>query len=157
VVTTRISHTLAQLVQDHREELLSATLSRLQREDEAPLLLLVGKEKLFHWFDEIVVEMERWPGVVDDEQAGRLHREYGAWCARQGVEPHELVRVMHVLKSKIVDFARSQGLDRNSLEIYVEQELEHSVSFLFDWLLYQAVLGYESALPLLLLGRRHPR
>jgi hypothetical protein len=58
------------------------------------------------------------------------------------------MRALHLLKSRIVDFARSQGLARNSLEIYVEEELENRVSFFFDWLLYHVVLGYESVRPL---------
>ncbi len=37
---------------------------------------------------------------------------------------------------------------RNALEIYVEEELENRVSFFFDWVLYQVVLGYESVRPL---------
>lgn len=58
------------------------------------------------------------------------------------------MRALHLLKTRIVDFAHSQGLARNSLEIYVEEELENHLSFFLDWLLYQVVLGYESVRPL---------
>src|SRR5579875_897063 len=114
------AETLPQLIQDHRGQIVSGAIDRVRLE----------------------------PGIATDNQAERLHLAFGEACARNAIPLHQLLRALHLLKSRIVDFARSQGMARNALEIYVEEELENRVSFFFDWVLYQVVLGYESVRPL---------
>jgi len=39
---------------------------------------------------------------------------------------HEVVRALHILKGTILDFVREQGMGRNALELYAEEELNIS-------------------------------
>ncbi|MGH9559804.1 MAG: hypothetical protein ACRD30_11245 [Bryobacteraceae bacterium] len=139
-------HTLPQLVQDHGQKIAADAFDRLAH--ESGIVWLTGHEvrrdELLGWFEGIVAGVERWPGIALDDAEETKHREFGAMCRRRCIRLHELVRALHVLKQRIVDFARSRGLARNSLEIYVEEELENRVSFYFDWLVYQIVIGYEA-------------
>lgn len=139
--------TLPQLLQDHREQVVAGALDRVRR--EPPLADLVHSRcDVADWFRRIVESLDRWPSIATDAEAEQLHSSFGETCARNGIALHQVVRGLHLLKSRIVDFAHSQGMARNSLEIYVEEELENRVSFFFDWLLYQVVVGYESMRPL---------
>src|SRR5258706_13349220 len=144
MVKTLISHTLPQFIQDHREQVVTAALDRLRRRGETASLLSGRSEELIRWLDVIVAGVETWPAVTTSEQ-GLIHREFGILWFKRGGPLHEVVRVVHVLKSKIIEFARSQGGAQNALELYIEEELEHRVSFFFDWLFYEVVLGYELA------------
>jgi len=141
-----LAHTLPQLVQDHRQQVVRTALDRLHREDELTGLHSDACD-FAEWFDAIVAALERWPAIAIDDDQEQEQRAFGARCARLGVPLHHVVRAVHILKSKIVDFARAQGVGRSSLEVYVEEELENRVSFFFDWLVYQVILGYESAQP----------
>jgi len=150
------AETLPQLVQDHSEQIIHGALDRARRELDLQTLLESHCD-VADWFHRIIESLERWPAIAPDDQAEYLHFSFGADCARGAVPLHQAMRALHLLKSRIVDFARSRGLARNSLEIYVEEELELRVSFLFDWLLYYAVLGYESVRPLHLDRPDQPR
>ena len=145
--------TLPQLIQDHRDQVVNGALERIGREPELGNLLEGGCD-VSDWFHRIVASLDRWPAIATDDQAEQLHLSFGESCARNGIPLHQVVRGLHLLKSRIIDFAHSQGLARNSLEIYVEEELENRTSFFFDWLLYQVVLGYESVRPLHLAAPR---
>ena len=138
--------TLPQLVHDHCDQIVSGTLDRVRREPD--LSALLEHCDLANWFQRIVVSLDRWPGIVTDGEAEQLHFGFGQDCGRNAIPLHQSMRALHLLKTRIFDFARSRGLVRNSLEIYVEEELENRVSFFFDWLLYNVVLGYESLRPL---------
>jgi hypothetical protein len=139
--------TLPQLIQDHREQVIKGALERIGRESQLAQLLDERRD-MADWFNRIVASVDRWPAIATDDQAEHLHLSFGEGCARSGIPLHQVVRALHLLKTRIVDFAHSQGMARNSLEIYVEEELENRLSFFFDWLLYQVVLGYESVHPL---------
>ena len=150
------SQTLPQLLQDHRESVVKGALDRLARESEIADLL-DGRCDFADWFNRIIQSLDRWPAITSDPQAERLHVSFGEGCARNGIPPHQIVRALHLLKSRTVDFVHSQGLARNSLEIYVEEEMENRLSFFFDWLLYQIVVGYESVGPMHLSAKRVKR
>ena len=145
MVKTLISHTLPQFIQDHREQVVTAALDSLRRRGETASLLSARSEELVRWLDAIVAGVETWPAVATSEEQGLFQREFGILWFKHGVPLHEVVRALHVLKSKIVELARWQGGAQNALEIYIEEELEHRVSFFFDWLFYEVVLGYELA------------
>jgi|GEM_PF-2151263 hypothetical protein len=141
------AETLPQLIQDHRGQIVSGAIDRVRLEPELAGLI-DSRCDVAAWFHRIIEALDRWPGIATDNQAERLHLAFGEACARNAIPLHQLLRALHLLKSRIVDFARSQGMARNALEIYVEEELENRVSFFFDWVLYQVVLGYESVRPL---------
>ena len=141
------AESLPQLVQNHRDEIVSSALDRARREPDLSTLLN-SRCDVAAWFHRIIESLERWPGIATDDQAEHFHFCFGEDCARSAVPLHQVVRVLCLLKSRIVDFAHSRGMARNALEIYVEEELENRVSFFFDWVLYHAVLGYEGVRPL---------
>lgn len=132
--------------------MVKGTLERISREPGLSALV-DDRCDLADWFDRIVVSVDRWPAIATDDEAEHVHFTFGEGAARMGIPLHQIVRALHLLKNRLIDFARSQGMT-NSLEIYVEEELENRISFFFDWLLYNAVLGYESVHPMCLTPRR---
>ena len=126
--------------------MVKGALERIRREPET-CGAVDGHCDLQDWFDRIVASVDRWPAIATDGEAEHVHFSFGQGAARMGIPLHQIVRALHLLKNRIIDFARSQGMG-NALEIYVEEELENRISFFFDWLLYHAVLGYESVHPM---------
>ena len=43
----------------------------------------------------------------------------------------------------MIDFVKEQGIRKDSVELYAEEELEHRVGRFFDDLVIHLVLGYE--------------
>jgi hypothetical protein len=52
---------------------------------------------------------------------------------------------LHILKLKIIEFARNHEFGQTPLAIYAHEEMEHRIGLFFDWLLYNIALGYEEA------------
>jgi hypothetical protein len=49
------------------------------------------------------------------------------------------------MKSTVIDFIEEQGIPRDSIGLYAEEELEHRLGKFFDQLIIHLVLGYEGA------------
>ena len=89
-----------------------------------------------------------WPPTTTFSREAELDREYeilGKTRFEEGVPLHESVRALYVIKDKMIDFVKEQGVKRDSMELYAEEELEHRVGRFFDELVIHLVRGYEGA------------
>jgi hypothetical protein len=73
------------------------------------------------------------------------YRDRGRLRFETSVNLYEVVRCLHILKLKILEFVRNRGFAQSSIEIYAQEEIEHYVGLFFDWALYNIVRGYEEA------------
>ena len=72
------------------------------------------------------------------EAVGRLRFE-------QSVPLHEAVHGLCLIKNTIIEFVEEQGIPRDTIGLYAEEELEHRLGKFFDQLIIHLVRGYESA------------
>ena len=63
----------------------------------------------------------------------------------QSVPLHEAVHTLCLTKGTVIDFIEEQGIPRDSIGLYAEEELEHRLGKFFDQLIIHLVLGYEGA------------
>jgi hypothetical protein len=76
----------------------------------------------------------------------RLARKYEKIAkVRVGVVPlQESIRGLLLIKNKMIEFIDDQAIDRDCLELYVEEQFEREVGRLFDLLILHLANGYET-------------
>lgn len=140
-----LSHKRVQLIEDHWKQVTNAAIQQIRQDAEMPLTREIPDSELDHWYGPILGALRAWRAMQKD---GELAYRFEALGDRRFVERvplHETVRSLQILKHKMIEFVRNQGLDQSSLEIYKQEEFEHRIGLLFDCLIYYVVRGYETA------------
>jgi hypothetical protein len=141
-----ISRTLIQMIEDHCEA-ITARIVRKLRED--PLLLQMGKlpdSELRERVQDVVKNLGRWLVPGQEGEIARRYESLGRRRHEESIPLHEVVLALHTLKDGILDHVREQGLGRNAVELYAEEELGQRVGRFFDVAVYHVVCGYEGAI-----------
>jgi len=63
----------------------------------------------------------------------------------QAVPLHECVRDLCVLRETLLDYVEEHTFNKDSVELYAEEELDRRVGRFFDLLIVHLVRGYERA------------
>ena len=85
----------------------------------------------------------RWlEGESTEEEIKSLYRDLGARRRAQGIEAHEMLSAVMLLKKHIWTYARSQGLWERPVETYRVMELQSRFAVSFDKAMYHLARGF---------------
>ena len=85
----------------------------------------------------------RWlEGESTEEQTKTFYRDLGARRRSQGVQLHEMLSAIMLLKKQIWSYALSQGLWERPVEMYRIMELQSRFAVFFDKAMYYSARGY---------------
>lgn len=141
-----LSSKLIQLIEDHWDPITTRTLREIRHDARLRHVGGLPEGELRERARDILEHLGHWLGVSkEDELAGRFER-VGAVRFQEGIPLAEVVLSYLIIKDRMLEFVRGQGIAQNTLELYAEEELEHCVGRFFDSLMYHMVRGYEQAL-----------
>ena len=103
----------------------------------------LSDDELRKWAHEILEALQSKALDGDGEALAREFRGVGRLRFETSVNLYEVVRCLHILKLKTIEFVRNRGFAQSSIEVYAQEELQHRVGLFFDWVLYNIVHGYE--------------
>jgi len=91
----------------------------------------------------------RWlEGESTEAEIKSFYRDLGARRRSQGIEPHEMLSAVMLLKKQIWSYAHSQGLWERPVEAYRVMELQSRFAVFFDKAVYYLARGHgEKDLP----------
>ncbi len=139
-----LSTRLVRMIEGHWEPLAAATLGRIRSDTRLTHVGALSSDELRQRGREIVENLGHWlTGSSEQEVSGRFER-LGALRRTQEMPLDEVVLAYLIVKDTILDFIRAQGLGRDAMEVYAEEELEHAVGHVFDSMIYHIVHGYAS-------------
>ena len=141
-----LSARFIRLIEDHREQIGASAVRAIRQGPELSHMGSLPETELRDWAAEILKCLESHPIAAEREELSSRFQKLGRQRFAQAIPLHEAIRSLQILKGKIINFVRNEGLALNSLDLYAEQELEHQVGLLFDRLLYCVAVGYEEAL-----------
>lgn len=85
----------------------------------------------------------RWlEGEGTDEEIRAFYRALGAKRHAQGVQPHEMLSAVMLLKKQIWSYARSQGVWERPVDAYRVMELQSRFAVYFDKAVYHLSRGF---------------
>jgi hypothetical protein len=140
-----LSGKLIRLIESHEEEIASTVIRSIRHDPELPHLRNVAEAELRGKAREILKNLGHWLAQDNDERLARDYEAVGRGRFELSVPLHESVRGLCLIKDKMMDFIDEQGIDRDCLALYAEEQLERRAGRFFDLLLVHLTLGYEMA------------
>jgi len=141
-----IPRTLIQMIEDHSEQITSRVIRQIRQDPEMIHARTLPEWDLRDRATEVLKNLGRWLSTRQEEELAKRYEWLGRLRFEEAVPLHETVRCIQLLKDKMLDFVREQGIGQTPVELYAEEELEHRVGLFFDDLVYHVVRGYEGAL-----------
>ncbi len=140
-----LSSKLIRLVSAHREEITARVIRRIRRESRLLELGKLPEDELRERSLDIFEHLDTWL-TAKKSDLGHFYEELGRRRCEQGVPLHETVHALQIIKETMIQFVQDQRTTGNALEIYAEEELEHTSDRVFDVMIYHLVRGYENAM-----------
>lgn len=141
-----LSAKLVQLIEDHWEPLTRRILIVLRADSRLSHFQALSESDLHDRIGQICKNLGHWLAAGDDEHLATQYETLGHNRQREGVPLEEVVHAMHLVKHRMLDFVRDQGITQTSVEVYAQEELEHRVGLFFDAVVYHLVRGYERSM-----------
>lgn len=141
-----LSSKLVLLIENHWEQINAAVIRRLRQDPELVRLNQLPESELNNVGKRVLKNLSHWLMDSCDSEIQQYYEDIGSNWHKAGVPLHEGVRAAHILRTRMMDFIREQGL-QSTLEVYAEEELEYRVARFFDCMVYAMVKGWEVATP----------
>jgi hypothetical protein len=139
-----LSARLIRLIETHHREIGNRILRDISRQPELPHLRELPEAELRERAQIILERLGDWL-VCDAGELGKKQEEIGKLRFEQAIPLHEAVRALCIVKDNLIEFVEEQGIPRDWLGLYAEEEMEHRLGQFFDRLIIHLVRGYEIA------------
>ena len=139
-----LSGKLIHLIETNHKEIMDRILREIWRHPDLPYIRALPEADLRHRGRVILEHLGDWlagktPELAANQEAvGRLRFE-------QRIPLHESVHALCLIKNNMIEFLEEQGIPRDTVGLYAEEELEHRIGKFFDTLIIHLVRGYEAA------------
>jgi hypothetical protein len=140
-----LSARLIHLIEAHQEEISTTVLHDIRRHPDLSHIRNLQDAELRERGRQILAHLGKWLAEAREEELGREYEHIGKTRYEESIPLHESVRALCIIKDKMIDFVKDQGVKRDSMELYAEEELERRVDRFFDELVIHLVRGYEGA------------
>lgn len=140
-----LSRRMIHQIEDHWKPITEVAITRIRKDSKLKHLATLPASELEDRGREILRRLgDSLTGV--DEGLEHHYEDLGRKRFQDNVPLSESVRGQQILKDATIDYIRGEGFTGNTVEIYAEEELEHSISRFFDSLVFHLVRGYEQAM-----------
>jgi len=141
-----LSGKLIHLIEAHQEEITNRIMHAATEHPDRVQIQKLQELELRERCRQIMQQLGHWISAGKEEELGKQYESIGRTRCEQGIPLHEAVRTLCIIKEKMIDFVKEQGVTKDSMELYAEEELERRVGRFFDALVIHMVKGYEAAL-----------
>lgn len=139
-----LSAKLIHLIEAHEEPIVNRLIRDVRRQPGLAHLAGLPEAELRERGREIVKNLGHWLAADSNQQ--KIEREYeevGRIRFQESVPLHESIYGLCLIKYAMIDFIHEQGIDRDCVALYAEEELERRVAKFFDFLVIHMARGYE--------------
>ena len=140
-----LSGRLVHLIESHQEEITTSVMREMRRHPDLAHFHRLPDAELRERAQLILENLGKWLSASYEAEIEQRYQALGRMRFEEGIPLHECVRALSIIKNKMLDFVHERQLNRTSLELYAEEELERRVGHFFDALTIHMVRGYETA------------
>ena len=138
-----LSGKLIRLIESHAEELTIQIDRDIRDNPECAHLAKLPEAELRETRREILKNLGHWLEFANEETLDREYEAIGKARYHESIPLHECLRGLCLIKDRMIDFIHEQAIDRDSVALYAEEELERRVGRFFDLLVIHMARGYE--------------
>ena len=139
-----LSAKLIHLIEEHEEKITARTIRVIRRDPGLSHLAALPEAEMRERGREILQKLGHWLAFGNEAIIEREYEGIGRDRFRESVPIHEAIQGLCLIKYAMVDFIHEQGIDRDTLALYAEEELEWRVTRFFDLLVIHMARGYET-------------
>jgi hypothetical protein len=141
--TQMLSDTLVGFVSDHAAYVARLWLADVRSNRTTAGYRRLDPENLRAGCTEGLQQLGRWlEGESSEEDIKSFYRDLGRRMETEGLEFHELLSALMLLKKHIWMHARSQGVWERPLDTYRAMELQSRFAVFFDKAMYHSARGF---------------
>jgi RsbT co-antagonist protein rsbRD N-terminal domain len=139
---------LIQLIEDHWRGISTSFVQDLRSDGALRHISTLPESELRESGRNLLRTLGDWltASKLDRDMIREQYEGIGRMRFAENVPLAECVRALHLFKRKTIEFVRDHTFAQSSVDVYGEEELEHSLNEFFDDLIYHEVLGYEAAM-----------
>jgi 8-oxo-dGTP diphosphatase len=140
-----LSDALVQVVQSHAEQIAERWLAEVRTNNTTTGYRAIDPRALQERATRAISQFGRWfRGAEADQEVRALYATLAAERRQQGVELHELLSSLALLKKHLWLFLGSQGVWARPIEVYRVLELNRRMAVFFDKASYYAARGFST-------------
>jgi hypothetical protein len=142
-----LSSRLIKLIEDHGDSITGSILNEIRVDQRLAHVSALPEGELRDRAREILRHLGHWLTAPNQDELAARFEAIGRLRYDDGVPLHEVVLSYLIVKERMLEFVRGQGIGQSTVDIYAEEELEHVVGRMFDCMIFHAVRGYEAVAP----------
>ncbi len=139
------SQQLTDLIEERWELVANRAVTAVRQDAKTPHLRQQPEWDLRDWARNLLKHLPNWAAEIDEGALRARYERLGRQRIQESIPLSEVIRALHHLKCKLVEFIHDQDVPRTSVDLYNEQELEYRIGMYFDHVMYWAAVGYEQA------------
>ena len=140
-----VSGRLVRLIESHQKEITDEIIHVIRHHPDLVHIRNLPELELRARARHISERLGHWLAAGKEEELAQEYEVIGKIRFAESIPLHESVRTLCVIKDKMINFVQEHAINKDSMELYAEEELECRVSRFFDVLVIHLVRGYESA------------
>lgn len=104
------------------------------------------ESELREFGQDLLQNLGHWLTSGQEAAIAARYEELGKRRYTAGIPLHESVHAFCIMKQRVLDFVEEHVINKNSLELYEQEELDRRLGRFFDLLTIHLVRGYEHEL-----------
>lgn len=140
-----LSSRLVRLIEEHWDLLTIGIVKDIGADTRLRYVAALPESELRERARDILERLGHWLTTAHEQEMARHFEHLGAVRHSEAIPLDEVVLAYLKIKNRMLEFARAQGIGPSAMELYAEEELQHSVGHFFDGAIYHLVRGYERA------------
>ena len=140
-----LSGKLVHLIEVHHQDITDRIIREIWRHPDLVHLRRLPESELRERGQTLLENLGYWLASGNEDELMKNQEAVGKRRFEQSIPLHEAARALSVIKENMVDFIEEQGLPKDSLGLYAEEEMEHRIGRFFDNLIVHTIRAYEAA------------
>ncbi len=138
-----LSSRLVRLIEQHWDNLSARVITDIRGDPRLGRVGNLPESDLRERARDILEHLDHWLAASHEHELSHHFERIGATRREEELPLDEVVLAYFKIKRHALEFVRTQGLGQSTVEVYAEEELEHSVGRFFDNAVYHLIRGYQ--------------
>jgi hypothetical protein len=140
-----LSTKLVRLIEEHWDSITTRILGQIRHDPRLTHIASLPASDLRERARDILERLGHWLSASKPEELARRFERVGGLRYEEAIPLHEVVLSYLIIKDRMLEFVRDQGIAESPMALYAEEELQNCVGRFFDSMIYHMILGYEAA------------
>jgi hypothetical protein len=134
------------MIESRSDEIIASVIAHIRREPELRHYTPQLDSELREFGRNLLQNLGHWLTSGQENEIEARYEEIGKRRYEGQIPLHETVRAFCIVRERVLDFVEEHVLNKNTLELYQQEELDRRLGRFFDLLTVHLVKGYEHEL-----------